>query len=138
LPVACVSDLAALRADKTKSLHVCNSFSVIVLCGALCFLMTYCGIEFYNDANEDNGEIAIVHLKWFTPRKKEILWPPYKMTSRFNKALTLGEEPNENWQVYSVKRIFFECGMCCFKKSNYALQKCVLYSRLIYIHILRN
>lgn len=27
--------------------------------------MAYCGIEFYNDNDkENNGEIAIVHLKW--------------------------------------------------------------------------
>lgn len=79
--------------------------------------MAYCNIEFYNDDNkEDNDETAIVHLKWLTSRKKEVLWPSYKMTSRFNKALTLGEEPNENsWQVYCVKRIFFECGKCRIK-----------------------
>lgn len=73
--------------------------------------MAYCGIEFYNNSI-DNGEIAIVHLKWLTPRKKEVLWPPYKMTSRFNKALISGEEPDENsWQLYCVKRLFFECGI---------------------------
>jgi len=43
--------------------------------------MAYCGIEFCNDdSEEDNGEIAIVHVKWLIPRKKEVLWPPYKMT----------------------------------------------------------
>lgn len=95
--------------------------------------MAYCGIEFYNENEENNGEIAVVHMKWLTPRKKEVLWPPYKMTSRFNKALTLGEEPNENcWQVYYVKRIFFECGM--YYKMRYI--KNMLHSRIIYIYVL--
>lgn len=69
--------------------------------------MAYCGIEFLNSSG-DYDEIAIIHKKWLTPRKKEVLWPPYKITSRFNKALSLGEEPNkDSWQVYDVKRIFF-------------------------------
>lgn len=82
--------------------------------------MAYCGIEFYNDTDdkENNGGIAIVHMKWLTPRKKEVIWPPYKTTSRFNKALISGEEPNENsWQLYCVKRIFFQCGMCWIKNA---------------------
>lgn len=46
--------------------------------------------------------------EWLTPRKKECLWPPFKLMSKCNKCLTAGTLPDENWKVYAIKRIFYE------------------------------
>lgn len=54
--------------------------------------MTFVGVEFASDIVEE-ASIALVHCSWFTPRKKEVWWPPYKTGAQFKKALFLKEKP---------------------------------------------
>jgi len=69
--------------------------------------MAFVGIEF----GSCGGGVALVHSSWLTPRKQEVFWPPFKQQSQFNKALTKGTSPEEStWQLYPVKRSFFEIG----------------------------
>jgi hypothetical protein len=69
--------------------------------------MAFIGIEFGN-IDEQSGGIGLVHSTWLTPRKKEVWWPPYKTSARFKKALSFGEESNEeSWKLCDVERIFF-------------------------------
>ncbi|XP_025159186.1 uncharacterized protein LOC105185701 isoform X2 [Harpegnathos saltator] len=104
-------------------LSPCSALYLLVLVTITLYVMAYCGIEFHNDDNDNSGEIAIVHVKWLTPRKKNVLWPPYKTISRFNKVLFYGEEPNEHtWQLYNIKRKFFECDD--LQKAHAKLKKC--------------
>lgn len=66
--------------------------------------MSFVGVEF---ATEDEG-VALVHERWFTPKKQEIFWPPYKQQSKFVRALKTGEFPDTNtWKLYSISRCFF-------------------------------
>lgn len=58
---------------------------------------------------EDNA-LGIVRDSWMTPRKKECLWPPYKIASKFNKCLLSQDPPDENWPLYGIKRIMYETG----------------------------
>lgn len=58
---------------------------------------------------EDNA-VGIVKESWLTPRKKECLWPPHKISSKFNKCLVSQDLPDENWPIYAVKRIMYETG----------------------------
>ncbi|KAB0790670.1 hypothetical protein PPYR_09372 [Photinus pyralis] len=82
--------------------------------------MSFIGIEFDNDAVD---EIAVVHSTWMSPHKKHVWWPPYKSSKTLNKALSCGEEPDENtWVAYAVKRKFFECD--ALEKSLKKLQRC--------------
>lgn len=74
--------------------------------------MSFVGIEFINTGYEKEGTIALIHRSWFTPRKSQVWWPPYKTSTQFKKALFVKEQVNENtWALYDVKRIFFSCGM---------------------------
>ncbi|XP_046405820.1 uncharacterized protein LOC124170856 isoform X2 [Ischnura elegans] len=59
-------------------------------------------VEFSNDHS-----IGIVHAEWLTPKKRHCLWPPYKVSSRYNKSLTEGEMPNDSWDVYPIHRTFY-------------------------------
>lgn len=69
--------------------------------------MEFAGVKF------ENGDIAVVNKKWFTPRKKEIFWPPCKTQREFDKLIKENAEPlEESWKIYSVKRSFFECSEC--------------------------
>ncbi|CAH0558904.1 unnamed protein product [Brassicogethes aeneus] len=68
--------------------------------------MNFAGIEFEEN---DGGGIEIINIKWLTPRKKEIFWPPFKTNKQFHRALTRGDSPEEGeWKLYSIKRFFFE------------------------------
>lgn len=69
--------------------------------------MAYIGIEF---CETTGGGVALVHETWLTPRKKEVFWPNYKQQSQFNRAVTCGQAPEDNWKLYAVKRCFFESG----------------------------
>lgn len=80
--------------------------------------MAFVGVEF-----PENGLIGLVHSSWFTPLKQNVLWPPYRTSAAFNRALTQCEEPDENnWKLSGVKRIFFECDD--LNKAQKKLNKC--------------
>ena len=90
--------------------------------------MAVIGIEFASiDDAEEESSIDLVHYSWLTPRKKEVLWPPYKTSAQFKRALLTGEKPNsETWKLYGIKKILFCDGkyiyvnimcVCVFKKS---------------------
>lgn len=79
------------------------SFEIIIRKNSMAFV----GIEFASDCG---GGVALVHSTWLTPRKKQAYWPPYKKQNLFDKALKTGEAPEDSWQLYSVKRSFFEIG----------------------------
>ncbi|KAK4876952.1 hypothetical protein RN001_009458 [Aquatica leii] len=66
---------------------------------------TYSVIEF---SDEEGGGVAIVHCKWFTPRKKEVFWPPYKDPNAFNRALIKGVDVSEDWKLFKINRNFYE------------------------------
>ncbi|CAH1111589.1 unnamed protein product [Psylliodes chrysocephalus] len=68
-------------------------------------LVMYLVIQF---SDECGGGLALIHRKWLTPRKRRVYWPPYKELNTFNKSLKNGEEVNESWSLYGVKRIFYE------------------------------
>lgn len=59
------------------------------------------------DEEGGNG-LAVIHTKWLTPRKTEVFWPPFKDSSLFNKALKQGQEIDDKWKLYSIKKKFFE------------------------------
>ncbi|KAK4880820.1 hypothetical protein RN001_008966 [Aquatica leii] len=65
----------------------------------------YSVIEF---SDEEGGGVAIVHCKWFTPRKKEVFWPPYKDPNAFNRALIKGVDVSEDWKLFKINRNFYE------------------------------
>ncbi|KYQ60016.1 hypothetical protein ALC60_00941 [Trachymyrmex zeteki] len=92
--------------------------------------MAFIGVEFVSDEKLDSGAIALVHLTWLTPRKKEVWWPPYKTSSRFKKALSVGEEPREDtWTLCQVDRILFSCSMLyiyIYTHILYILYTCLL------------
>lgn len=67
----------------------------------------FLGIQF---AEEDGGDLALIHKKWLTPRKTEAWWPPYKVQDVFDKALKKGDTPLDNWQIYKIQRTYFEEG----------------------------
>lgn len=56
------------------------------------------------------GGVGIVRDVWLTPKKKECFWPPDKLSSAFNKRLVEGNHPQQDWQLYQIKRIFFSTG----------------------------
>lgn len=64
----------------------------------------FVGIQF--QANE-GSQLALVHTKWLTPRKKEVWWPPYKLQEQYNRALRKGDSPTENWRIFDVARSLF-------------------------------
>ncbi|KAK5648208.1 hypothetical protein RI129_003100 [Pyrocoelia pectoralis] len=69
--------------------------------------MAFVGVEFIEDSET---RVALVNKKWLTPRKTEVLCPPYKTQDRFNKALKQGDEPCEStWALISVTKCVFEC-----------------------------
>lgn len=73
--------------------------------------MTFLGVEFVVDSDEELGEIALIHTAWLTPLKKQTWWPPYKTSVKFRKALSIGEEPKDTWSLHNIKRTLFTCGM---------------------------
>ncbi|CAG9840545.1 unnamed protein product [Diabrotica balteata] len=50
--------------------------------------------------------VAVVHQNWLTPRKKEVYLPPYKTQALYDKAVKKGDSCTEDWQLFTVKRIF--------------------------------
>ncbi|KYM96038.1 hypothetical protein ALC62_13308 [Cyphomyrmex costatus] len=71
--------------------------------------MALIGVEFFSLENENEGGLGVVHKSWLTPLKKESFWPQHiKQQHLFNKCLRKGEEPDEQWQLYKIKRIYFE------------------------------
>ncbi|XP_072395179.1 uncharacterized protein [Diabrotica undecimpunctata] len=55
---------------------------------------------------KEGGSVAVVHQNWLTPRKKEVYWPPYKTQALYDKAVKKGDSCTEDWQLFTVKRIF--------------------------------
>lgn len=60
---------------------------------------------------QDEGGISLINEKWLTPKKKEVLWPPHKKSSTFNKALKEHESPDETWEIHAIKRCMYQSGM---------------------------
>lgn len=78
-------------------------------------IMTYIGIEFVNDNDEDDAVMAIVHRSWLSEHKDQVWWPFYKTSSRINKALIKAEIPDKKkWELCAVDRLIFEYGMLYF------------------------
>lgn len=67
--------------------------------------MAFLGVEFVEDSS-----LAVIRSEWLTPRKKEVLWPPFKTQDLYNKALLKGENPENDWIPYAITRTIFECG----------------------------
>ncbi|KAF5307562.1 hypothetical protein FQR65_LT18391 [Abscondita terminalis] len=67
--------------------------------------MAFVIVEF---SKESGGGVSIVHTSWLTPRKKELLWPPFKQQSAFDKAVQKGAKPDESWILYPITRCFYE------------------------------
>lgn len=75
-------------------------------------VMTFVGVEFSNNNDEDDTVMGIVHRSWLKD-KDEVWWPFYKTGIRINKALMKAEVPNkETWELCTINRILFEYGMC--------------------------
>ncbi|KAF5284174.1 hypothetical protein FQR65_LT00174 [Abscondita terminalis] len=57
---------------------------------------------------EPEGDVAIAHERWFTPKKSNVYWPPYKDNRQWRRALENGDNilVDETWHLYPVKRIF--------------------------------
>lgn len=68
----------------------------------------YAVIEF---AGKEENQTAVVREEWLTPAKKEVFWPPFKVSTQFNKALVEGAIPDENkWTLFPVKKCLYTCG----------------------------
>ncbi|KAK4887264.1 hypothetical protein RN001_003535 [Aquatica leii] len=50
-------------------------------------------IEFHE---KDGGGLVLVRKEWVTPRKTEVVWPPYKNQKKYYKALKNNEAPDES------------------------------------------
>lgn len=62
---------------------------------------------------EDGGGVGIVNSDWMTPRKRNCMWPPQKNSVKFNKLLTDGKHPEEDWIVCRIARVFYRTGTKC-------------------------
>lgn len=67
--------------------------------------MAFVAVQFSSDHT-----IAIIRKEWLTPRKSEVLWPPVKLQTEFDKAVKAAEPPQENWKTFHIARVYFECG----------------------------
>ncbi|KAK4880342.1 hypothetical protein RN001_008488 [Aquatica leii] len=68
--------------------------------------MAFVGIEFHE---KDGGGLALVRKEWVTPRKTEVVWPPYKNQEKYYKALKNNEAPDEStWCIYKISKQYFE------------------------------
>lgn len=56
----------------------------------------------------DGGGLSVIREEWLTPRKKECLWPPFKVASKYNKCLATNTVPSDDWTIYPIKRILYE------------------------------
>lgn len=64
----------------------------------------------YKVVQFEDESLGIIREEWLTPRKRQCLWPPHKIISKFNKCLISQAVPDENWPVYSIQRTFYETG----------------------------
>lgn len=60
--------------------------------------------------SKSGGGLGLVRDEWLTPRKKECFWPPFKLSHQFNKALSEGHAPEDNWTLYEIEREFYKTG----------------------------
>lgn len=67
--------------------------------------MAFVAVQFASDHT-----IAIIRKEWLTPRKSEVLWPPVKLQTEYEKAVKAAEPPQENWKTFDIERFYFECG----------------------------
>lgn len=67
--------------------------------------MAYTGVEFVDD-----GSVALVCTEWFTPRKRQVFWPPFRTQDQYDKVLKKLQTPDDTWTLYAVKRSFFASG----------------------------
>lgn len=63
-----------------------------------------------DDGNGCNGGLGLVRDEWITPRKKESFWPPYKLSSQYNRSLAEGHQPDEKWKLFPIRKIFYSSG----------------------------
>ena len=65
----------------------------------------------YHVVEFEDGGVGIVRKEWLTPRKKETFWPPFKLSSRYNKSLIDGELPDhKTWPLWKIRREFYSTG----------------------------
>lgn len=63
-------------------------------------------------SEKNDGGISLVNSNWLTPRKTEVYWPPFKDSTKFNKAVRLLDQciNTETWSLFPISRIFYETG----------------------------
>ncbi|XP_039300049.1 uncharacterized protein LOC120355564 [Nilaparvata lugens] len=67
----------------------------------------YAVIEF---GGSEENQTAVVREEWLTPAKKEVFWPPFKVSTQFHKALVEGATPDEKkWTLFPVRRCLYIC-----------------------------
>ncbi|EFN84063.1 hypothetical protein EAI_00123 [Harpegnathos saltator] len=73
--------------------------------------MAFVGVEFANeDSANNNTEVAIVNVRWFTPNETNVFWPPVKSQDRYEKLLKQGATPTNEWSLCQVTKTYFETG----------------------------
>ncbi|XP_054723471.1 uncharacterized protein LOC129233476 [Uloborus diversus] len=66
------------------------------------------GTKMYHVVEFDgDGGVGIVREEWLTPRKKETFWPPFKISSQYNKCLVDGTKPENTWVLCKITRKFY-------------------------------
>ncbi|KAH3773857.1 hypothetical protein DPMN_175228 [Dreissena polymorpha] len=59
------------------------------------------------------NEVAVVSEKWLTTdadERKNVLWPPYKSTSKINMAVRQHLEPEDSWLSCGIRRVMYSAG----------------------------
>lgn len=81
----------------------------IVICKLLMFsfLDMYKVVEFTDDAG---GGVSVVKEEWLTPQKHRCLWPPQHLIKKFNKCIDGSISPDKTWDIFNIKRVFYETG----------------------------
>ncbi|XP_025162613.1 uncharacterized protein LOC112590429 isoform X1 [Harpegnathos saltator] len=85
--------------------------------------MAFVGVEFANeDSANNNTEVAIVNVRWFTPNETNVFWPPVKSQDRYEKLLKQGATPTNEWLLCQVTKTYFETDD--FKKAEQKVKLC--------------
>ncbi|XP_025162615.1 uncharacterized protein LOC112590429 isoform X2 [Harpegnathos saltator] len=81
--------------------------------------MAFVGVEFANeDSANNNTEVAIVNVRWFTPNETNVFWPPVKSQDRYEKLLKQGATPTNEWLLCQVTKTYFETDIPSKRQRN--------------------
>jgi hypothetical protein len=64
-------------------------------------------IEFVSD--EEDNSVAVVPDNWLSEiinKRGTAKWPPYKVTSRVDKAVHNREQPASTWRQFSIRHLY--------------------------------